>query len=104
MNESAALKQLASNSDVQSFVASTLTRVYPNAVRVDSSNMNPQEFWNYGVQLVALNYQTPGLMMDLQVLYLITPAAAPAGGQVPGEWRLRLCAEADAAEKSLAGG
>lgn len=45
-----------------------LTRVYPNAVRVDSSNMNPQEFWNFGVQIVALNYQTPGLMMDLQVV------------------------------------
>ena len=29
--------------------------------------MNPQEYWNIGVQLVALNYQTPGLMMDLQV-------------------------------------
>uniref|UniRef100_A0A914W8E7 Phosphoinositide phospholipase C n=2 Tax=Plectus sambesii TaxID=2011161 RepID=A0A914W8E7_9BILA len=43
-----------------------LTRVYPNGVRVDSSNMNPQEFWNFGVQIVALNYQTPGLMMDLQ--------------------------------------
>lgn len=38
-----------------------------NICRVDSSNMNPQEFWNRGVQLVALNYQTPGLMMDLQV-------------------------------------
>ncbi|VDN53685.1 unnamed protein product, partial [Dracunculus medinensis] len=37
-----------------------------NICRVDSSNMNPQEFWNRGVQLVALNYQTPGLMMDLQ--------------------------------------
>ncbi|KAK0417314.1 hypothetical protein QR680_012940 [Steinernema hermaphroditum] len=45
---------------------SLLTRVTPNFVRVDSSNLNPQEFWNFGVNLVALNYQTPGLMMDLQ--------------------------------------
>lgn len=44
-----------------------LLRVIPNSVRVDSSNMNPQEFWNFGLNLVALNYQTPGLMMDLQV-------------------------------------
>uniref|UniRef100_A0AC34GTH3 Phosphoinositide phospholipase C n=1 Tax=Panagrolaimus sp. ES5 TaxID=591445 RepID=A0AC34GTH3_9BILA len=43
-----------------------LQRVIPNTVRVDSSNMNPQEFWNFGLNLVALNYQTPGLMMDLQ--------------------------------------
>ena len=41
-------------------------RVTPNNIRIDSSNMNPQEFWNFGVNLVALNYQTPGLMMDLQ--------------------------------------
>ncbi|CAJ0942150.1 unnamed protein product, partial [Mesorhabditis belari] len=41
-------------------------RVIPNTNRVDSSNLNPQEFWNCGVQMVALNYQTPGLMMDLQ--------------------------------------
>lgn len=42
-------------------------RVFPNPSRVDSSNLNPQEFWNNGVQMVCLNYQTPGLMMDLQV-------------------------------------
>jgi hypothetical protein len=41
-------------------------RVAPNPQRVDSSNLNPQEFWNFGFQFVALNYQTPGLMMDLQ--------------------------------------
>lgn len=33
---------------------------------MDSSNLNPQEFWNFGFSFVALNYQTPGLMMDLQ--------------------------------------
>uniref|UniRef100_A0A0K0DG65 Phosphoinositide phospholipase C n=1 Tax=Angiostrongylus cantonensis TaxID=6313 RepID=A0A0K0DG65_ANGCA len=37
-----------------------------NTSRNDSTNLNPQEFWNHGVQLVALNYQTPGLMIDLQ--------------------------------------
>ncbi|XP_033095373.1 inactive phospholipase C-like protein 2 isoform X2 [Anneissia japonica] len=42
-----------------------LTRVYPNAHRVDSSNLNPQDMWNCGCQIVAMNYQTPGLMMDL---------------------------------------
>lgn len=36
---------------------------------IDSSNMNPQEFWNYGIQMVSLNYQTLGLMMDLQVCF-----------------------------------
>ena len=28
-----------------------LTRVYPSAKRVDSSNYNPVEMWNYGCQM-----------------------------------------------------
>ncbi|KAM9672613.1 1-phosphatidylinositol 4,5-bisphosphate phosphodiesterase zeta-1 [Trichechus inunguis] len=43
-----------------------ITRIYPKATRTDSSNFNPQEFWNIGCQMVALNFQTPGLPMDLQ--------------------------------------
>ncbi|EJD74132.1 CBR-PLL-1 protein [Loa loa] len=43
-----------------------LMLVTPDTSRTDSSNMNPQEFWNYGIQMVSLNYQTLGLMMDLQ--------------------------------------
>uniref|UniRef100_A0A0R3S729 Phosphoinositide phospholipase C n=1 Tax=Elaeophora elaphi TaxID=1147741 RepID=A0A0R3S729_9BILA len=43
-----------------------LMLVTPNKSRNDSSNMNPQEYWNYGIQMVSLNYQTLGLMMDLQ--------------------------------------
>ncbi|KIH44097.1 Phosphatidylinositol-specific phospholipase C, Y domain protein, partial [Ancylostoma duodenale] len=40
--------------------------VSPNVTRADSSNLNPQEFWNHGIQMVGINYQTPGLMVDLQ--------------------------------------
>uniref|UniRef100_A0A915PW44 Phosphoinositide phospholipase C n=1 Tax=Setaria digitata TaxID=48799 RepID=A0A915PW44_9BILA len=43
-----------------------LIRVTPNSTRIDSSNLNPQEFWNFGIQMVSLNYQTLGLTMDLQ--------------------------------------
>uniref|UniRef100_A0A8C4IXJ8 Phosphoinositide phospholipase C n=1 Tax=Dicentrarchus labrax TaxID=13489 RepID=A0A8C4IXJ8_DICLA len=42
-----------------------LTRVYPSGFRTDSSNFNPQEMWNAGCQIVALNYQTAGEGMDL---------------------------------------
>ncbi|KDR21266.1 Inactive phospholipase C-like protein 2 [Zootermopsis nevadensis] len=42
-----------------------LTRIFPKGNRVDSSNYNPQIFWNCGCQFVALNFQTPGQMMDL---------------------------------------
>ncbi|XP_008946742.1 PREDICTED: 1-phosphatidylinositol 4,5-bisphosphate phosphodiesterase eta-2, partial [Merops nubicus] len=42
-----------------------LSRIYPSSYRVDSSNYNPQPFWNAGCQLVALNYQSEGRMMQL---------------------------------------
>ncbi|XP_027423835.1 1-phosphatidylinositol 4,5-bisphosphate phosphodiesterase delta-3 [Zalophus californianus] len=42
-----------------------LTRVYPLGLRMNSANYSPQEMWNSGCQLVALNFQTPGYEMDL---------------------------------------
>ncbi|XP_041651243.1 1-phosphatidylinositol 4,5-bisphosphate phosphodiesterase zeta-1-like [Cheilinus undulatus] len=42
-----------------------LSRIYPAGSRTSSSNYNPQEFWNVGSQLVALNFQSLGLAMDL---------------------------------------
>ncbi|NWJ04919.1 PLCZ1 phosphodiesterase, partial [Crypturellus undulatus] len=51
------------------FIAHTarfITRIYPKGTRTNSSNYNPQEFWNVGCQMVALNFQTPGVPMELQ--------------------------------------
>jgi len=42
-----------------------ISRIYPKGARVDSSNYMPQVFWNSGCQLVALNFQTPDLPMQL---------------------------------------
>uniref|UniRef100_A0A7N8YGC0 Phosphoinositide phospholipase C n=1 Tax=Mastacembelus armatus TaxID=205130 RepID=A0A7N8YGC0_9TELE len=42
-----------------------LCRIYPSGLRTDSSNYNPQDMWNVGCQIVALNFQTAGLEMDL---------------------------------------
>ncbi|XP_028989038.1 1-phosphatidylinositol 4,5-bisphosphate phosphodiesterase delta-3-A-like [Betta splendens] len=42
-----------------------LSRIYPSGQRLQSSNYNPQEMWNAGCQIVALNFQTPGEQMDL---------------------------------------
>nr|XP_027797471.1 1-phosphatidylinositol 4,5-bisphosphate phosphodiesterase delta-4 [Marmota flaviventris] len=42
-----------------------LSRVYPSGLRTDSSNYNPQELWNVGCQMVAMNMQTAGLEMDI---------------------------------------
>lgn len=60
-----------------------LTRVYPLGRRINSANYSPQEMWNAGCQLVALNFQTPGYEMDLnagrflvngQCGYILKPA------------------------------
>nr|XP_055041485.1 1-phosphatidylinositol 4,5-bisphosphate phosphodiesterase beta-1 isoform X2 [Misgurnus anguillicaudatus] len=44
-----------------------LSRIYPKGTRVDSSNYMPQVFWNAGCQLVALNFQTMDLPMQLNL-------------------------------------
>lgn len=37
---------------------SQIMRIYPAAMRIDSSNFNPVLCWAFGIQSVALNYQT----------------------------------------------
>uniref|UniRef100_A0A8D9BY52 Phosphoinositide phospholipase C n=2 Tax=Cacopsylla melanoneura TaxID=428564 RepID=A0A8D9BY52_9HEMI len=42
-----------------------LVRTYPAGMRIDSSNFNPVTFWAYGIQMVALNYQTDDSCLHL---------------------------------------
>ncbi|XP_075711737.1 1-phosphatidylinositol 4,5-bisphosphate phosphodiesterase zeta-1 [Rhinoderma darwinii] len=61
--------QKLARESAQTFVHHTMkfiTRVYPKGSRAASSNFYPQEFWNVGCQMAALNFQTPGIPMDLQ--------------------------------------
>ncbi|XP_065579726.1 1-phosphatidylinositol 4,5-bisphosphate phosphodiesterase classes I and II-like isoform X1 [Artemia franciscana] len=44
-----------------------LSRVYPRGTRVESSNFMPHVFWNTGVQMVALNFQTIDVPMQLNL-------------------------------------
>ncbi|NXP34988.1 PLCZ1 phosphodiesterase, partial [Leiothrix lutea] len=67
IGESHARKLLRSSA--REFISHTtrfITRIYPKGTRMSSSNYNPQEFWNVGCQMVALNFQTPGTQMELQ--------------------------------------
>jgi len=45
-----------------------ITRVYPKfgPSRIDSSNYDPVPFWNFGVQMNALNYQTTDRYMQIE--------------------------------------
>ena len=47
------------------FCDQQLGRMYPSWKRMDSSNYSPMLPWAYGMQLVALNFQTPDLAMQL---------------------------------------
>uniref|UniRef100_A0A665W3X6 Phosphoinositide phospholipase C n=1 Tax=Echeneis naucrates TaxID=173247 RepID=A0A665W3X6_ECHNA len=60
-------KKLAKESgrDFVQYNTRQLSRIYPSGFRTDSSNYNPQDMWSVGCQIVALNFQTAGLEMDL---------------------------------------
>lgn len=42
-----------------------LIRTYPAGMRIDSSNFSPVIFWAFGIQMVALNYQTDDMALHL---------------------------------------
>jgi hypothetical protein len=42
-----------------------LSRVYPKGSRILSSYFKPLNFWKCGVQMVALNFQTEGIAMEI---------------------------------------
>ncbi|XP_052767195.1 1-phosphatidylinositol 4,5-bisphosphate phosphodiesterase beta-4-like isoform X1 [Mya arenaria] len=65
-NERSALGVIASSCiDLVNYNKRQMSRIYPKGGRVDSSNYMPQIFWNAGCQMVALNFQTPDLAMQL---------------------------------------
>ncbi|KAI6213707.1 hypothetical protein M3Y94_00183000 [Aphelenchoides besseyi] len=70
MNETKAIDLL--KSQPQEFVNHNrrqITRVYPRGSRVDSSNYMPLIFWNAGVQMSAINLQTPDLPNQLHYAF-----------------------------------
>ena len=64
---------LVGNVGSQSLTLSThterqLMRTYPAGMRIDSSNFNPVIFWAFGIQMVALNYQTEGMNIIIIII------------------------------------
>ncbi|XP_074555404.1 1-phosphatidylinositol 4,5-bisphosphate phosphodiesterase beta-3 isoform X2 [Halichoeres trimaculatus] len=57
----------SSPTDFLKYNKNQLSRIYPKGTRVDSSNYMPQLFWNVGCQMVALNFQTLDLPMQLNM-------------------------------------
>ncbi|GAA5947791.1 hypothetical protein JCM10213_002114 [Rhodosporidiobolus nylandii] len=68
LGESRVAKMLREEGARQDFVSHNrahLTRVYPKGSRLTSSNYAPHQMWAAGVQLVALNWQTFDVGMEL---------------------------------------
>lgn len=64
--ETAALNLLKSQAiEFVNYNKRQLSRIYPKGTRAESSNFLPQIFWNAGSQMVALNFQTCDLAMQL---------------------------------------
>jgi len=67
-NETTALNHL--KEDPTAFVdynKRQLSRIYPKGARVGSDNYQPQMFWNIGCQMVALNFQTLDMPLQLNL-------------------------------------
>uniref|UniRef100_A0A671KSQ3 Phosphoinositide phospholipase C n=1 Tax=Sinocyclocheilus anshuiensis TaxID=1608454 RepID=A0A671KSQ3_9TELE len=64
-NEMSSFSESKARSDFVLHNTRQLTRVYPSGMRTDSSNYCPVDMWNMGCQIVALNFQTAGMEMDL---------------------------------------
>lgn len=78
LSERAVNKFLKSGSqDLIGHTRTHLTRAYPAATRVFSGNFLPHRFWGLGIQLVAFNWQTFDLGMELnQALFNLTNGRA----------------------------
>ncbi|CAF3334143.1 unnamed protein product [Rotaria socialis] len=70
LKESVASSLIAADSpnhlDLIRLTQHNLVRVYPDSIRQNSSNLHPLFYWVYGMQMVALNYQTDDEAMCLQ--------------------------------------
>ncbi|PVD20908.1 hypothetical protein C0Q70_19071 [Pomacea canaliculata] len=49
-----------------------MLRVYPKATRITSNNFDPTAMWVLGIQMVALNYQTPDCPMQINQARFLT--------------------------------
>jgi hypothetical protein len=94
-SESKTHKYLKKQDEVHAWIQHNklhLSRIYPLGTRVDSSNLDPIGPWAAGNQLVAMNYQTKDLSMQLNTTkflengntgYVLKPAYMIAPNAVP---------------------
>lgn len=80
-----------------------LMRVYPSGYRVDSSNPDPLIFWRRGVQMVALNWQTYDLPMQMNEAMFASGSDKLGYVLKPRELRESLSLQEEISEPSIHG-
>ncbi|KAM0389436.1 hypothetical protein ACHAQC_008746 [Fusarium culmorum] len=65
MSETKLSKRISKEKPLGLIGTQHMVRVYPDPNRVDSSNFDPIQCWQHGVQMAALNYQTHDFNMRL---------------------------------------
>ncbi|KAL3981937.1 Phosphatidylinositol-specific phospholipase C X domain family protein [Acanthocheilonema viteae] len=64
LNESSARKLSRKHPlELIAYSREQIVRTYPGGMRIDSSNFNPVQYWAFGLQMVALNFQTADTAM-----------------------------------------
>lgn len=68
------IKQFPPETSVQAMKHNTkfLMRIYPSPTRILSSNFLPHQFWQQGVQMVAMNWQTQDLGLRMNDAFFLT--------------------------------
>ena len=80
-----------------------LMRVYPAGLRIQSSNPDPLLFWRRGVQMVALNWQTHDLAMQLNEAMFAAGSDRLGYVLKPRELRESLTIQEEISEPSIHG-
>ena len=80
-----------------------LMRVYPSGYRIHSSNPDPLLFWRRGVQMVALNWQTHDLPMQLNEAMFAAGSDRLGYVLKPRELRESLSIQEEISEPSIHG-
>ena len=80
-----------------------LMRVYPAAYRLTSSNPDPLKFWRRGVQMVALNWQTYDLAMQMNDAMFASGKDQYGYVLKPRELRQTVCLDESDVEPMLPG-
>lgn len=92
LSEEKVMKQLQTNEvDFINHNKCTFTRTYPGGKRIDSSNYDPMPAFATGCQVIALNFQTNDLNLQIYLSKFMTNGGVNCGYVLKPEFMLKNC-------------